>query len=70
MVSDIFVPKKLNKLYIKIINLKNFDGWLHSRAHKCYSPRGGWNIGIGGLAPVSQAVGSSFRLLHLLMEKD
>ncbi len=53
-----FLAWKLPNLSIKMLNLKDFEGWACIKVCRCDHPRGGLVTGAGRLAPVSQTVGS------------
>jgi hypothetical protein len=48
----------LTNLWMKMLHLKNFEGWVFCAVHGFNPPKGGQDTVVGRLNPVSQAVGS------------
>jgi len=62
----------MTKLYLKMLNLKDPEGWVCHCGELAQSTRGGWDIGVGRLAPVGKTVGSLISnptTTHLLVKR-
>jgi len=58
--SAIFETWKLTKLCMKMLNLKDFEGRVCCAAGRHDPPKGGWDTGVGRLAPAYRTVWSLF----------